>query len=160
MKQRYAPRIYKDDLSRLLGKAIQDGSCWLWTAARLPSGYGCFRFRGRQTYAHRASYTLHHGEIPDGFYVMHECDRPACINPCHLRAVPPVVNTRDMLDKGRHKTSPLCGCDNPRARLTADQVVEIRSLGKTTNPYRISKIIGVSRQTIVRVLNGESYASV
>jgi hypothetical protein len=155
VKQRYSPRIHKDDLFRLLAKARQDGSCWVWTAAQLPSGYGCFRFRGRQTYAHRASYALHHGEIPDGYYVMHECDRPACINPCHLRAVKPRENTADMLAKGRHRTRARFGAEHHNSRLTLAMVEEIRSSKETQTALAIK--FGVTHSVIGRARRGETY---
>ena len=55
------------------------GGCWLWTASCFQGGYGQFHACGverRQVTlgAHRVSWALSHGSIPDGFSVLHRCD--------------------------------------------------------------------------------------
>lgn len=74
--------------------------CWLWTAHKIPSGYGVFNIRppdGRWPYghigAHRFSYELVHGPIPKGFTLDHLCRNPGCVNPEHLEAVTSRENT-------------------------------------------------------------------
>lgn len=77
--------------------------CWEWTAYRRPTGYGHFRFRGKQWKAHRVAYTLIKGEIPEGQCVLHiECDNPPCVNPAHLKTGTQADNMRDRDQKGRH----------------------------------------------------------
>ncbi len=79
--------------------------CWLWTAGKFARGYGAFVYGGhRPGYAHRFSYQLRHGELPDGAVVMHSCDTPACVNPNHLRAGSPAENTKDSMAKDRWMT--------------------------------------------------------
>lgn len=97
-------------------------SCWLWTAGG--NRYGVFTVsRGRQVDAHRFSWELHHGIIPDGLLVCHECDTPRCVNPAHLFLGTSAVNQADMTAKGRGRT----GERNGRAKLTWDQVREART---------------------------------
>lgn len=59
--------------------------CWRWTGQSLKFGYGRVKWHQRAWLAHRLSYELFVGPIPDGLVVMHECDNPACVRPGHLR---------------------------------------------------------------------------
>lgn len=66
--------------------------CWLWKARLTADGYGRYYRDNRVEYAHRRSYELNKGEIPNGFVIDHLCRNRACVNPNHLEAVPNRVN--------------------------------------------------------------------
>jgi hypothetical protein len=70
----------------------QDG-CWMWTGAHSAAGYGYFRLHGRMLRAHRVSYELAVGPIPDGLTLDHLCRNPSCVNPAHLEPVTMRENT-------------------------------------------------------------------
>ena len=58
--------------------------CWLWEASTYGE-YGQFAIDGAHPIgAHRASWLLHKGPIPDGLFVLHRCDVKICVNPDHL----------------------------------------------------------------------------
>ena len=79
--------------------------CWLWTAGKFARGYGALNYgRHKPGYAHRFSYQLRHGKLPDGAVVMHSCDTPACVNPNHLSAASQSENVQDCIAKGRWMT--------------------------------------------------------
>ena len=74
---------------RFFRKVNKTSTCWLWTGWVDKDGYGGFSKGARgQGYwrAHVYSYILHHGLVPEGKIVEHECNTPACVNPSHLRA--------------------------------------------------------------------------
>lgn len=76
--------------------------CWVWTASRFVRGYGALKVDdGPKGYAHRISWELHFGPIPDGLWVLHRCDNPPCVNPAHLFLGTHLDNMADMDAKGR-----------------------------------------------------------
>lgn len=79
-------------LERLLSKVVVDeqSGCWNWTATKSAGGYGRFYeggSTGRTFMAHRVSYELHVGPIPEGLTLDHLCSNRACVNPEHLEPV-------------------------------------------------------------------------
>jgi len=108
---------------RFWRKVDQSGDCWLWTGGTSPSGYGRFRLEGRNEYAHRVSYLMAFGDIPQGMEIDHVKDRgctnKACVRPQHLEAVPHKINcyraegvgTRNARKTHCKRGHPLCGAN-------------------------------------------------
>src|SRR3990167_5550740 len=121
-------------------------TCWLWRGSinKWTGGYGyAMRSGGVANRAHRVSWELHNGAIPDGLFVLHRCDNPPCVNPAHLFLGTNADNMADMAAKGRHG----------RTILTPDQVRDIRRrLGSRRTPagvrMKLSSEYGVSVSTI------------
>jgi hypothetical protein len=102
------------------------GPCWEWVAARNALGYGVCGQLGQQS-AHRASWVLHHGQIPVGAHVLHRCDNPSCVRPDHLFLGTHQENMTDMRVKGRARGKDQDGESHATHKLTEEQVREIRS---------------------------------
>lgn len=66
--------------------------CWPWTAGLGRGGYGVFWVPPHQRCAHRLSYELEVGPIPDGLVIDHLCRNRSCINPGHLEPVTHRIN--------------------------------------------------------------------
>ena len=86
---------------RLLSKLEKTDSCWLCIGRLNKNSYGVIIVNGKQWMAHRLSYAVFKGEIPDGMFVCHSCDNPSCVNPDHLWLGSATDNFRDSESKGR-----------------------------------------------------------
>ena len=86
--------------------------CWVWIGALHSQAkmYGNFRI-GKPQKAHRASWLLFNGDIPNSFHVLHKCDNPWCVNPKHLFLGTNADNIKDKVKKGR--SSRLSGENHP-----------------------------------------------
>lgn len=139
--------------------------CWEWTAGTSGNGYGVTRSLtedGKQEYAHRVSWQLHFGPIPDDRIVCHHCDNPPCVNPKHLYLGTISDNAIDMTARGRRYN---CGkhtrgeCSNA-GKLTTSQVLEIRQ-GADTGEFTITQLAakyGVSATTIKNIKYRHAWA--
>ena len=91
---------------RFWGKVAIGEGCWLWVGWKSTRGYGKVNLpcgRGKTIYAHRLSYEIHYGQIPEGLLVCHHCDNPQCVRPEHLFLGTNYDNTQDAVSKGRQK---------------------------------------------------------
>ncbi len=135
---------------------VEPGGCWIWMGGLCHGGYGCMNIGSRTdgsrrtVNAHRVSWEVHYGPIPDGLFVLHRCDNKSCVNPSHLFLGTHSDNMADMVAKGRS----LSGEKHNLAKLTDKDVAEIRSLGKTTIHRKIAKRFGVSRTHVGALING------
>ena len=130
------------------------GDCWGWLASTFHYGYGQLNVDGTMVAAHRFSYELHHGPIPEGKIVRHTCDNPPCTSPDHLLLGTNQDNTDDMVARGRS----MKGDRNGQARLTDMGVLAIRQ--DTRFSPQIAVDYGVSASTIRRIKAGALWGHV
>lgn len=107
-----------------------DGDCMVWTGSATPDGYGRLEFNGSPTYAHRMSYELAKGPIPQGLEIDHLCRRPGCVNPHHLEA----VTHRENMLRGSRATATECQRGHP---FDAENTLTVRP--KDEAPYRLCR---------------------
>lgn len=129
----------------------EGSSCWHWTGGLSRDGYGKLTLRGYERFAHRISYEAHKGPIPaNAPVVRHLCNNPSCVNPAHLAAGTHADNMRDKIVAGSVR-----GTNNPRARLTEDQVRAIKHSSESANT--IVDHYGVSYHTVRDIRAGRSW---
>lgn len=136
------------DIERFWSKVDKSDNhdhCWLWTDKPNPKGYGSIGVSGKTYRAHRVSYELAYGPIPDGLNVLHTCDNRICVNPNHLFIGTQLENIQDRDIKGRQTR----GESHPRSKLTEDQVLAMR---KRYIPFcRVNGANQIARELGVRI---------
>jgi hypothetical protein len=144
-------------------KSSEPDGCWEWMAARWKRAGGVLSYGNFQTgsrrdgtnrpnYAHRVSWEMAYGPIPDGMNVLHKCDNVACVRPDHLFLGSHEINMKDMARKNRNV---------PRAKLTPIQVLEIRrryapALG---NGPSLAREYGISHGNLYAIVNERTWRS-
>jgi hypothetical protein len=136
-----------------------NSGCWLWLGTISNVGYGkLYAFGQTKASAHRVSYQLHVGAIPDGMMVLHHCDVRPCVNPDHLFLGTADDNTKDMLSKGRHRTRPNHGAANHNAKLTEDDVRMIKASMETG--VILARQLNVTPRVIYLVRHGQTWSHI
>jgi hypothetical protein len=130
--------------------------CWEWKEARL-NGYGAFYLDEETIMAHRFSWSLANGPIEPGLLVCHKCDNPPCVRPDHLFLGTHKKNMEDMVSKGRRNH--VVGEQNPRAKLTKDDVYKIRELHKTGkyNYLELGSLFNTDNTNIYCIVNRKTW---
>lgn len=134
----------------------ESDECLIWPYARNGDGYGFVKIQGKLSLAHRAVCKIVHGEPPSlRHQAAHSCGNGhlGCVNKRHLSWKTAAENNADKIDHGTH----CLGHRNGKAKLTLDQVAEIKSLAGEKSQYAIAAMYGVSQFAIARVLRGVSY---
>lgn len=151
---------------RFWAKVHKTDTCWVWTGALGPR-YGAFAaVPPRHVPAHRYSWELHYGPIPDGLRVLHRCDFPPCVRPDHLFLGTQADNVHDMMRKGRNSArvkpeSLVRGEQHGMAKLTEVLVREIRErVANGERQYRVAQAYRVSGATVSLIVNGHIWKEV
>lgn len=148
---------------RFLQHVILGGNgCLYWTGTKNINGYGVIttgsRSDGshRSEWAHRVSYRLFNGSIHNGLCVLHKCDHPLCVNPCHLELGTKAENNHQMAERGR-----ACkGMAHHSCRLNKSQVREIRMIGRDKPQREIAKLYGISHSSVQKIQRRKTWRHV
>jgi len=170
-----------DELVSFWPHVLVGEHCWSWTGAIHHTGYGVLDVDGRQWRAHRLSYVLARGPVPDDEVVRHKCDNRWCVRPSHLETGTQADNIRDRDQRGRtargerHGTRTKPGSNKSgdehwarakperlargerqgSAKLTEANVAEIRE-SPETRPA-LARRFGVTRQRIGQIQRGQGW---
>ena len=149
---------------RFWAKVDKDGPnrCWDWTACTSSSGYGQIKVDGKMKLAHRVSYELHNGPIPEGLCVLHKCDRPRCVNPDCLFLGTHSENMIDMKEKGRGWKAK--GSAQGNSKLNESQVSLIKNFLARDLGFGSCAFLGrwfeVNRETISEIKHGRCWSHI
>lgn len=142
-------------------------SCWEWQAFRTDEGYGQFttilteryasgRLKVKTHIASRLAFELAHGAIPEGYCVRHTCDNPPCCNPKHLILGDQEQNIADRIARRRSAS----GANNGRAKLTDEQVREIRYVASNQPRIALARQFNVSPSVVRNIVSGKTWKHV
>lgn len=119
--------------------------CWEWTSNKCRDGYGKTSIRSKEIRAHRASWIMYCGPIPDGLCVCHTCDNPGCVNPGHLFLGTVGENNSDRSRKGRSVSG--------NVRFSQEDVISMRKMHASGMSYSaIGRLFGTCAQTVRRIV--------
>jgi hypothetical protein len=134
---------------RFWAKVLTGDGCWTWIGGRGKCGYGLILKDNHRLYAHRVSWELHYGPIPERMLICHRCDNPACVRPDHLFQGTQADNMHDCSLKQRIS-----------AKLTWAQVEEIRRLyaARQMTQVALAHKFGLkSHRTVGMMVNGQTW---
>jgi len=141
-------------------RRIAPSGCWEFTGHLEPNGYGRISFKGELQYAHRLAAQIIHAAgraLATEDIVCHVCDNPRCFNPDHLVIADNQSNSDDKHAKGR--APDLSGERNGRARLTHDQVRELRErMAAGAAVSQLSSEYGIPASTLRKIRSGATWS--
>lgn len=159
-------------IDRFWSKVKKTDNCWIWIGGRFNHGYGSFSsYHGKRIYAHRYSWQISQGPIPDKMFVCHKCDNPPCVRPDHLFLGTHDDNMLDAKIKNRFATGveqgrkvhpnpfPIFSYESPTnqkargskhgiSKLTENDVRTIRQLLKTHTQKHIAAMYNMTPGTL------------
>lgn len=138
------PRTDQESIRDFWDSVDKSGECWLWRLGTDSHGYGIFRYNGKPRRVHRLAWTWTNGAVPDGLFVLHKCDTPACVNPDHLFLGTQGDNNNDCIRKARGNRQH--GSSRPDAKITEEQARQI--FLDARSPIEIGREYGVSDTTV------------
>lgn len=124
--------------------------CWEWNKVN-KQGYGRFYFSGTSIFAHRFSYLLYKGNIPENYVVRHLCNNPKCVNPNHLAIGTTADNMLDKVLSGRQAK----GNEHGMSVLTEAQVKEIYQ--SSLSNYDLADQYNTTPQMISFIRSGKNW---
>lgn len=144
-------------------KKLGENDCWNWEGYTngAISVYGALWVDRKLMKAHRYSFEIHKGNIPEGKIVRHSCDNKLCVNPLHLLVGTQKDNIKDMYDRNRNVNKGAIGINNYHAIMNDSVVRKIIELKKSgISVLNISRAVGFKKTTVGSVLEGRTWRHV
>ena len=144
--------IREERIDRLFATRVEEvlpSGCHIWTGGINDQGYGLIRDGKRHARAHRIAWERVNGPIPDGMVILHRCDVRCCVNPHHLQVGTQADNMKDMERKGRRRgLVGVFGSKQGSAKLTDDDVRQIRKLAEVMTQDEVAALFGITRSNV------------
>ena len=147
-------------VARFWRKVKKTEGCWRWTGETNGKGYGRIvqerNHKAKNFLAHRVSWIIHYGSIPDGLCVCHKCDIRSCVNPDHLFLGTVKDNAQDMVRKNRNAVflGERCGS----SKCNDSQVIQMREeYANGTIIAKIAKEYNLSFRATAKIVRGETW---
>jgi len=135
---------------------VDADGCWIW-AGTTNGRYGTLWVGKNRRYAHRHSYVIHKGPIPDGALVLHDCDKALCVNPDHLHLGTQLDNMREASERMRLRV----GMRNPAARRSVDEIRAVREAVEAGESYSsISRRMGIALSNVSLIARRRIWRSI
>ena len=127
-----------------------ENGCMEWVGKSIGHGYGLICINDEMIRAHRLSYEIHNGEIPERMHVLHKCDNRKCVAPDHLFLGTNNDNISDRMAKNRSYHPPTgSGSKNFNSKLNEKDVKKIRKmLAKGITKAEIGRQFNVTQENI------------
>ncbi len=141
--------MYSQKIQERFWSKVEKGECcWEWVGNRNNWGYGRIRIKGKFSQAHRVSWEIHNGPIPEGLLCLHKCNNRPCIRPDHLYVGTQKDNMRDMSKAGNHNLS----------KLTWAIVEEVRQLNtQGVSKSKLAEVCRVSRTQMDNIIHNKQW---
>lgn len=138
---------------------FQGADCLEWPFGRSKAGYGALSIGGHEAPASRHMAQLIYGHLPRSTQVRHTCDNPPCCNPNHLVLGTALQNHIDSVERNRHVPPPWKpGSKNGAAKLTDDEVFQIRKRLEHETGRKLAQEYGISEAQVSRIKLGKSWS--
>lgn len=150
------PTFHGTEIERLEHYTDKKGvdDCWLWKSNKDKDGYGTMRSGKQNKRAHRVSYEQYVGKIPEGKFILHSCNNPACVNPNHLRIGTHKDNMKDRNNSGNY----LKNEKHFNSKFSDETVKKVRS---ATGTYKqIGLMFNMSATQVGNIKRGEQRKAV
>jgi len=155
---KYVPFDHEHRFWERVDKSGGPDACWIWTGSKRHFGHGACKINGVDWIAHRFAYESASGaKIPSRMLVRHKCDNPPCCNPRHLELGTHQDNADDCTSRGRR----IRGQAHPHAKLTDDEVLEIRKLfASGMTQIEIARKFNVAKKTVRMIVRRATWKHV